>query len=64
MAHLECGFMDPTSSEPLRLVIRGIRRLQGDSTSNHRLPVTVNVLRTLKLQIRIRNFSLVEHRLL
>ena len=64
MAHLEFGYQDPTSSEPLRLVIRGIRRLQGDSTSHRILPFTINVPRTLKQQIRTSNFSPVEQRLL
>ena len=64
LAHLELGYSDPTSSEPLRLVVRGIRRLQGDSTSLRRLPVTIDLLQTLKQQIRISNFSPVEQRLL
>ena len=64
LAHVELGYSDPTSSEPLRLVVRDIRRLQGDSTSLRRLPVTIDLLRTLKQQIRISNFSPVKQRLL
>ena len=60
LAHLELGHSDPTVDESLRLVIRGIRRMQGDSC-RQRLPITINLLRTLKQQIRI---SLLEQRLL
>ena len=63
LAHLERGHLDPTVDESLRLVIRAIRRLQGESC-HHRLPITINLLRTLKQQIRISNYSLVEQRLL
>ena len=48
LAHLEFGNPDSTSSEPLCLVVRSIQHLQGDSTSHHRFPDTINVLRTLK----------------
>ena len=63
LTHLELGLSDPTSDECLRLVVRGIRRFQGDST-RPRLPITIDLLHTLKQQLRISNFSLVEQRLL
>ena len=63
LAHLELGHSDPTVDESLRLVIRGIRRMQGDSC-RQRLPITIDLLRTLKQQIRISNYSILEQRLL
>ena len=63
LAHLELGHSDPTVDESLRLVIRGIRRMQGDSC-RQRLPITIDLLWTLKQQIRISNYSLLEQRLL
>ena len=63
LAHLELGYSDPTSDEPLRLVIRGIRRWQGESP-RQRLPITINLLRTLKQQLRTSNLLLIEQRLL
>ena len=63
LTHLELGLSDPTSDECLRLVVRGIRRFQGDST-HPRLPITINLLHTLKQQLRISNFSLVKQHLL
>ena len=59
----ELGHSDPTVDESLRFVIRGIRRLQGESC-RQRLPITIDLLRTLKQQIRISNYSLLEQRLL
>ena len=63
LAHLELGHSDPIVDESLHLVIRGIRRLQGESC-RQRLPITIDLLRTLKQQIRISNYSLLEQRLL
>jgi len=63
LEHLEQGHPDPTHDEPLRLVIRGIRCSQGDST-NQRLPITINLLRTLKRQLRVSSLSLLEQRLM
>ena len=63
LTHLERGYSDPTSNEPLRLLIRGVRRFQGES-SHQRLPITINLLRTIKQQLRISNFTLIEQRLL
>ena len=63
LAHLESGYPDPTTDEPLRLVIRGIWRLQGESPCQ-RLPITINILHILKQQLRISTFSPLEQRLL
>ena len=61
--HLELGYTDPTSSEPLRLLIRGVRRLQGESP-HCRLPITIDTLHTLKQNLRCTNLSLCEQHLL
>ena len=63
LAHFERGYSDPTSNEPLSLMIRGVRRFQGES-SHQRLPITINLLRTIKQQLRISNFTLIEQHLL
>jgi len=63
LAHLERGHADPTNNEPLRLLIRGIRRLQGESP-RHRLPITIAVLQALKHQLCISSLPLQEQRLL
>ena len=60
LIHLE---LDPTTDECLHLVVKGIRRFQGDS-SRPRLLITINLLHTLKQQLRISNFSLVKQCLL
>jgi len=52
LAHLEHGHPDPTSDELLCLVIRGIR--------HQRLPITINLLQTLKCQLHNTNLSSVE----
>jgi len=59
LAHLEHGHPDPTSAEFLHLVIRGIRHSQGDSTCQ-RLLITINLLQTLKCQLRNMDLSSVE----
>ena len=63
LAHLESGYPDPTTDKPLCLVIRDKQRLQGESP-RQRLPITTNILHTLKQQLRISTFSPVEQRLL
>ena len=60
---LEQGHPDPSHDELLHLVIKGIRRSQGDST-NQRLPITINLLRTFKRQLRVSSLSLLEQRLM
>ena len=61
--HIENGFTDPTTDESLHLVCRGIRR-QHSSSERVRLPITINLLRTLKSQLRSSRMSLLEQRLL
>ena len=61
--HIENGLTDPTTDESLHLVCRGIRRQQS-SSERVRLPITINLLRTLKSQLRSSQMSLLEQRLL
>ena len=64
LAHLEQGFPDPTDSASLHLVCRGIRRQQGDNQRT-RLPITINLLRVLKQQLRLCNsYTYLEKRML
>ena len=51
LAHIERGMADPTKSTSLHLVCRGIHRQQGDN-QKPRLPITINLLRVLKEQLR------------
>ena len=51
-------------SDPLlQLVCRGIRRMQGDRCPT-RLPITVNLLQTLKCELQQSHYSLAEQRML
>ena len=52
LAHIEHGLPDPTESATLHLVCRGIRRQQGDN-QRIRLSITINLLQTLKEQLRL-----------
>ena len=64
LEHLERGFQDPTNDKLLQLLCTGIKRSQG-GTSRTRLPITVNILRTLKNQLQSEeSYSLLEKRLL
>lgn len=64
LVHLEHDLDDPTNDHLLHLVCKGIRRLQGDST-HQRLPITINLLKTLKTQqARSTSFSPLEQKLL
>lgn len=64
LEHLERGYHNPTDDELLRLLCTGIKRTQGD-TSRQRLPITINILKALKTQLRNdSSYSLVEKRLL
>ena len=63
MMHIEQGLLDPTTDESLHLVCRGIRRQQ-DNPERKRLPITINLLRTLKSQLRLTNYSPLEQRML
>ena len=51
LAHTEWGLPDPTDSHSLHLVCRGIRRQEGESQRT-RLPITINIPRLLKEQLR------------
>ena len=59
LAHIESGIPDPTANSLLQLVCRGIHRLQGDSQRTC-LPITVNLLHTLKNQSDQSIYSYVE----
>ena len=50
MMHIEQGLLDPTTNESLHLVCRGIHRQQ-DNPERKRLPITIDLLRTLKSQL-------------
>ena len=61
--HIEEGFSDPTNDPLLQLVCRGIRRMQGDRCRTC-LPITINILHTLKRELGQSHFSLAEKRML
>ena len=61
--HIENNMLDPTDDNLLHLVCRGIRRLQGDSQRT-RLPITTNLLRTIKEQLRQSTYTDQEQRML
>ena len=64
LEHLERGLQDPTKDELLQLLCTGIKRSQGN-TKHTQLPITINILRTLKSQLRNdSSYSLVEKRVL
>ena len=64
LEHLERGCQDPTNDELLLLLCKGIKRSQG-TTRRTRLPITINILRTLKTKLREESsYSLLEKRLL
>jgi len=64
LSHIERGFEDPTKDELLHLLCTGIKRSQGVSP-NTRLPITIDVLQTLKSQLSLNlSFSPLEKRLL
>ena len=64
LQHLERGLEDPTKDELLHLLCTDIKRSQGVLTHTC-LPITINVLQTLKSKLRHDpSFSLLEKRLL
>ena len=64
LEHLERGLHDPTDDKLLQLLCTGIKRSQG-TTSRTRLPITIDLLRSLKTQLRNdSSYSLLEKRLL
>ena len=63
LMHIENGLLDPTTDDTLHLVCRGTHRQQINPDCT-RLPITINLLRTLKTQLRSSEMSLLEQRLL
>ena len=64
LEHIERGLQDPTNNELLRLLCKGIKRYHGTNRRT-RLPITINILRTLKCKLREEtSYSLLEKRLL
>ena len=61
--HIELDLPDPTASNLLHLICRGIRRLQGDN-QRIRLPITINLLHTIKEHLRRSTFTVQEQRML
>ena len=54
LEHLERGFQDPTNDKLLQLLCTRIKRSQGGTSRTH-LPITLNILRILKNQLRSKN---------
>ena len=64
LEHLERGLHDPTDDKLLQLLCTGIKRSQGTTSRTH-LPITIDLLRSLKTQLRNdSSYSLLEKRLL
>ena len=64
LEHLERGLHDPTDDKLLQLLCTGIKRSQG-TTSRTCLPITIDLLLSLKTQLRNdSSYSLLEKRLL
>ena len=63
LMHIENGLTDSTTDKSLHLVCRGIHWQQNTSECT-RLPITINLLRILKSQLRFSQMSLLEQRLL
>jgi len=57
--HIKHNLLDPTVDDFLHLVCRGIRQLQGD-TQHTRLPITINLMHTLKEQLRQSTYTIYE----
>ena len=63
LMHIEQGLSDPTTDELLHLVCRGIHRQQ-TTPECKRLPITIDILKTLKSQLRLSNYPAREQRML
>ena len=63
LLHIEHNMPDPTDDNLLHLVCRGIRRLQGDSQRTL-LPITINILDTIKEQLRLSTYTVQEQKML
>ena len=63
LEQMERGLLDPTDDELLQLLCKGIKQSQGD-TSRLQLPITINILKASKTQLRIdSSYTLLEERL-
>ena len=63
LMHIEQGLPDPTTDETLHLVCRGLRRCQ-TTPERKRLPITIDILKNLKSQLRLSNYTVGEQRML
>ena len=63
LVHIVHGLPDSIDDKLLQLVCRGIRCQQGKK-QRPRLPITINCLRSLKEQLRLSNYSLMEQQTL
>ena len=61
--HIKEGFKDPTSDPLLQLVCKGICHMQGNRCCT-RLPITINLLDTLKRELQQSRYSLTEQQML
>ena len=59
LIHIENGLTDPTTDESFHLVCRGIC-WQQNTSERIRLPITINLLRIFKCQLRFSQMSLLE----
>ena len=55
LAHIDQGLSNPTESATLHLVCRGTHHQQGDNQRT-RLPITINLLQTLKKQLQLSSY--------
>ena len=63
LMHIEQGLLDPTTDQSLHLVCRGIRRQQ-NTPERKRLPITIDILKALKSQLRLSNYTAGEQHML
>ena len=62
LRHIEHGLLDPMMDQTLLLVCRGIRRHQ--KVTERRLPITIDILKSLKSYLRLSNYTLCKQRML
>ena len=61
--HIEQGLPDPTTDDSLHLVCTGLRHCQS-TPERKRLPITIDILKNLKSQLRLSNYTVGEQRML
>ena len=61
--HIENNMLDPTNDNLLHLICRGIRRQQGGNQRTC-LPITINLVHTIKEQLHLSTYTLHEQRML